>query len=151
MPAYTIRAAVREDAPLLATFNIAMAWETESKKLDPARINAGVLNLFDDPDAGFYTVVQVNNRVVGALMITTEWSDWRNGFFWWIQSVYVEPDFRGTGIFTSLYGHIREMAKLQGNVCGLRLYVEKENERAQRTYLKTGMHETVYRLYEEEF
>ncbi len=151
MPDYTIRTAQRDDASTLAGFNIAMALETEAKQLEPELINAGVIKLFDDPDAGFYTVVETDQVIVGALMITTEWSDWRNGFFWWIQSVYVLPEHRGQGIFTSLYTHIKDLAMNAGNVCGLRLYVEKENQRAQRTYLKTGMHETHYRLYEEEF
>jgi GNAT superfamily N-acetyltransferase len=151
MPDYIIRIANRDDAGTLAKFNTAMAWETEAKKLAPELITAGVNKLFDEPDAGFYTVVEADSRVIAALMITTEWSDWRNGFFWWIQSVYVEPEYRGQGIFTGLYEHIKDRAKSAGNVCGLRLYVEKENQRAQRTYIKTGMLETHYRLYEEEF
>jgi GNAT superfamily N-acetyltransferase len=151
MPECLIRPATVKDAETLERFNVSMAWETETKILETDRIKPGIEKIFTDPDAGFYSVVEIDNRVVAALMITTEWSDWRNGFFWWIQSVYVEPEYRGQGIFTSLYAYIKDMAKNEKEVCGLRLYVEKENERAQRTYLKAGMHETVYRLYEEEF
>jgi len=146
-----IRPAIVKDAETLERFNVSMAWETEAKTLEADRIKSGIEKIFADPDSGFYSVVEVDERVVAALMITTEWSDWRNGYFWWIQSVYVEPDYRGKGIFTSLYAYIKNMASSNDDVCGLRLYVEKENDRAQRTYLKAGMHETVYRLYEEEF
>lgn len=151
MPDQIIRDARREDADVLARFNIAMAWETENKKLDSKLIESGVAKILGDPDAGFYTVVEIDGRIVGTLMITTEWSDWRNGLFWWIQSVYIEPDFRRQGIFSSLYKYIKDLARHSPRVCGLRLYVEKENLQAQQTYLKAGMHETVYRLYEEEF
>jgi ribosomal protein S18 acetylase RimI-like enzyme len=146
-----VRAATIEDAKILAAFNIQMAYETEHKTLDPGLIQAGVLKLFEEPDLGFYTVAEVDAEVAGALMITTEWSDWRNGLFWWIQSVYILPEYRRQGIFTSLYQHIRDRARQDPAICGLRLYVEKENTRAQQTYLKTGMIETDYRLFEDEF
>lgn len=147
----SIREANSEDADLLADFNIQMALETEQKMLDPGLIHNGIRRLFEEPDLGFYTVVEVDGEIVGALMITTEWSDWRNGLFWWIQSVYVLPEFRRQGMFASLYKHIRDRARQDPAICGLRLYVEKENTRAQQTYLKVGMQETDYRLYEEEF
>lgn len=147
----SIREANSEDADVLADFNIQMALETEQKTLDPGLIQKGVIRLFEEPDLGFYTVVEVDGEIVGALMITTEWSDWRNGLFWWIQSVYILPEFRRQGMFASLYKHIRDRARQDPAICGLRLYVEKENTRAQQTYLKVGMQETDYRLYEEEF
>lgn len=147
----SIREANSEDADVLADFNIQMALETEQKTLDPGLIQKGVIRLFEEPDLGFYTVVEVDGEIVGALMITTEWSDWRNGLFWWIQSVYVLPEFRRQGMFASLHKHIRDRARQDPAICGLRLYVEKENTLAQQTYLKVGMQETDYRLYEEEF
>ena len=147
----SIRGGTETDIEVLAEFNMAMALETEQKVLDPQVIRSGVAALFEDPQLGFYTLVVVDDEVAGALMITTEWSDWRNGLFWWIQSVYVKPEFRRAGVFSRLYEHIRAQAANRPDVCGLRLYVEKENRRAQQTYLKMGMVETVYRLYEEEF
>lgn len=147
----SIRAATEADIEVLADFNIAMALETEQKVLATEVIRSGVKALFEDPQLGFYTVVMVDDQVAGSLMITTEWSDWRNGLFWWIQSVYVKPAYRRTGVFSHLYRHIRDQAASRPEVCGLRLYVEKENLRAQQTYLKMGMEETVYRVFEEEF
>lgn len=151
MSYYFIREARSEDADVLVDFNIKMARETEQKTLDPKVIQKGIMKLFKEPDLGFYTVVEVDGEIAGALMITAEWSDWRNGLFWWIQSVYILPEFRRQGIFASLYKHIRNRARQDPAICGLRLYVEKENKRAQRTYLKVGMQETDYRVYEEEF
>jgi len=147
----SIRGATASDIEILAEFNSAMALETEQKVLQPELIRSGVNALFEDPQLGFYTVVTVDHQVVGALMITTEWSDWRNGLFWWIQSVYVKPAYRRTGVFSRLYQYIRDQAAGRPDVCGLRLYVEKENLRAQQTYLKMGMKQTDYRLFEEEF
>jgi ribosomal protein S18 acetylase RimI-like enzyme len=151
MSTQIIRAATSEDAGVLAEFNIKMAWETEHKTLDPTLIQNGVLKLFEEPDLGFYTLVEMDGEIAGALMITSEWSDWRNGLFWWIQSVYILPEYRRRGIFTALYNHIRHRASQDPEICGLRLYVEKENTRAQQTYIRAGMKETGYRLYEEEF
>ena len=116
-----IRAASSEDAEVLADFNIKMAAETENKTLDPKLIHNGILKIFAEPDLGFYTLIEVDGEVAGALMITTEWSDWRNGLFWWIQSVYIKPEFRRQGVFSALYTHIREAAAQQSDVCGLRL------------------------------
>ena len=145
----TIRAAASADTETIASFNEAMATETEGKTLDPATIRAGVRGLFARPDLGFYVVAEDGGRIVGQLMITYEWSDWRNGVFWWIQSVYVRPEFRGKGIYRALHAHVRTMAKAAGVVCGFRLYVEKENAAAQETYRRLGMHETPYVLFEE--
>lgn len=145
----TIRLATPADAETIASFNEAMARETEGKALDPSTIRAGVRALLARPDLGFYLMAEEEGAAVGQLMITFEWSDWRNGLFWWIQSVYVPPKMRRKGIYRRLHGRVREMARKEGGVCGLRLYVEKENAVAQETYRQMGMSETDYRLFEE--
>ena len=144
-----IRQATAADAPVLVEFNCAMALETEGKELLPEVIGAGVRALLANPAAGFYVVAESEHRVVGALLITKEWSDWRNGTFWWIQSVYVRPEFRRQGVYKTLYRHVQEMAAGDPGVCGFRLYVERENSRAQATYRSLGMKETHYRVFEE--
>ena len=143
-----IRPATIDDAPIVAEFNIAMALETEDLKLDQKTVILGVQHLIEHDELGFYLVAVLEGKVVGTLLVTTEWSDWRNGVFWWIQSVYVHPSFRRQGIYRSLYEHVRNLAS-STNVCGFRLYVEKENRAAQQTYEKLGMHETHYRMYEQ--
>lgn len=144
-----IRRGEPRDTAVLAGFNIAMAEETENLKLLPEVITAGVAAILADAGRGFYLVAENEGQIAGALMVTSEWSDWRNGFFWWIQSVYVRPEFRRHGIYRSLHEYLRELARTEPNICGLRLYVERENERAQATYSRLGMHETHYLLYEE--
>jgi ribosomal protein S18 acetylase RimI-like enzyme len=144
-----IRLATPQDAPVLVAFNTAMALETEGKELLPDVIGAGVRSLLDNPASGFYVVAEREDRVVGSLMITKEWSDWRNGSFWWIQSVYVRPELRRQGVYKRLYRHVQEMAAKDPAVCGFRLYVERENGRAQATYLALGMKETRYLVFEE--
>jgi len=145
----TIRPAVPADAETIAAFNEAMARETEGKTLDPATIRAGVKGLFSRPSLGFYLLAEETGMPAGQLMITYEWSDWRCGVFWWIQSVYVRPEFRGKGVYRALHQRVRQMAKEAGGVCGFRLYVEKENTTAQATYRRLGMHETRYLMFEE--
>ena len=147
----TIRAAAATDAETIATFNAAMALETEHLELDRDRLRAGVKALLDDRSLGFYLVAESGGAVVGQLMITYEWSDWRNGTFWWIQSVYVRPEDRGRGVFRLLYNAAEKMARASGGSCGLRLYVEVENERAQQVYERLGMRPTSYRLFETDF
>jgi GNAT superfamily N-acetyltransferase len=137
------------DAETIARFNAQMAHETEGKELIPEVIGAGVRRLLDTPSLGFYLVAEHEARVVACLMITNEWSDWRNGLFWWIQSVYVEAPFRRQGVYRRMYEHVRKMAKTDAGVCGFRLYVEKENEVAHATYASLGMQQTDYLLYEE--
>ncbi|MCD6205276.1 MAG: GNAT family N-acetyltransferase [Candidatus Marinimicrobia bacterium] len=144
-----IRKATIADAAIIAEFNSAMAFETERKHLDTDTINAGVSNLFKHPEYGFYIVAESDHRVCGCLLITYEWSDWRNGLIWWIQSVYIHPDYRRQGIYRQMYAFIKNLAKNENNVRGFRLYVEKENRIAQETYESLGMRETVYKLYEE--
>ncbi len=128
-----------------------MAVETESKTLDTQTACEGVEAALADSDRALYFVAEVDGEVVGQTMITTEWSDWRNGWFWWIQSVYVDPAHRRRGIFSSLYDHIRKSARSTPDVCGLRLYVHDENKRAIQTYHKLGMSVTPYLLCEEEW
>jgi GNAT superfamily N-acetyltransferase len=144
-----IRKALKEDIDALIGFNEAMALETEGKKLFTGTLRKGVEAVFDDPQKGFYLVAEDNGRVIGGLMVTYEWSDWRNAWFWWIQSVYVNPELRGKRVYSQLYDFVKREAAAAGNVCGFRLYVEKENEHAQRVYEKVGMAETYYLMFEE--
>jgi len=144
-----IRLAQTSDVDALVEFNQAMALETEGKRLDAAVLRPGVEAVFQDRTKGFYVVADDNEQIVGGLMVTFEWSDWRNSWFWWIQSVYIRPEARGKSIYRKLYEFVKERARQDGNVCGFRLYVEKENEHAQRVYEKLGMNETYYLMYEE--
>ena len=146
-----VRAARSEDLESLVDFNCRLARETEDHALDPATVRRGLSRLFDNPAAGFYTVAEQEGRVVGCLLITFEWSDWRDGWLWWIQSVYVEAAARRRGVFRQLFEHVREKAETDGDVRGLRLYVERENGRAQATYASMGLEEAPYKLYERYF
>jgi GNAT superfamily N-acetyltransferase len=143
-----IRVAGQQDTAVLAAFNVAMAQETEDRRLDPAIVTAGVASLLENPQFGFYLVATQAECVVGALLVTFEWSDWRNKCFWWIQSVYVPTAHRRCGIFTRLFREICAMAAARDDVCGLRLYVEQHNHIAQVTYKSLGMDETHYDMYE---
>ena len=145
-----IRLAVPSDVDALVEFNQAMALETEGKRLDTEILRAGVSAVFGDEKKGFYVVAEDKGTVAAGLMVTTEWSDWRNGWFWWIQSVYVRPEHRGGGLYGRMYEFVKERAAQTGDIRGFRLYVEKENERAQRVYEKLGMERTYYLMYEEE-
>jgi len=146
-----VRRAHPGDADFLVYGNASMAYETEQITLDPERLASGVRALLADPSKGFYVVAEIGGRQAGQMMITYEWSDWRNGTFWWIQSVFVAPEFRNRGVFKALYRHIEEEARREGGVCGLRLYVESENERAQRTYLNVGMRRARYDFFEVDY
>ena len=145
----TIRRATVDDAETLARFNEAMAAETEDKTLDPDTVRAGVRAVFDKPEQAFYLVAERDDTIVGSLMITTEWSDWRNANFWWIQSVYVRPEARRAGVYTALHREVRRRARDADGVCGLRLYVERDNAAAQAVYKELGMDAPPYRMYEE--
>jgi ribosomal protein S18 acetylase RimI-like enzyme len=144
-----IRPARRRDAPALMAFNRAMALETEAKELFPKVIGAGVRHLLAHPQSGFYLVAEENREVIAALMITKEWSDWRNGDFWWIQSVYVRPEYRGRGVYGGLYRYVQRLAGQRRRVVGFRLYVDHDNRRARKVYRTLGMEETRYRVFEE--
>lgn len=144
-----IRLATADDADSLIEFNQAMALETEGKRLESSILRNGVEAVFGDAEKGFYVVAVIENTIAGGLMITREWSDWRNGWWWWIQSVYIRPEFRGQKIYAKLYNFVKARAAYAGDVCGFRLYVENDNSRAQRVYERVGMEASHYLMYEE--
>jgi ribosomal protein S18 acetylase RimI-like enzyme len=143
----TIRKATPGDAPGIISFQQAMAMETEGMELKTDLITSGVMAVFNDPAKGQYYVADDSGRVVASLMITYEWSDWRNASIWWFQSVYVIPEYRRKGIFRMMYDHIRKEGMSCG-IAGLRLYVESENVRARKTYEAMGMNGNHYRTFE---
>jgi ribosomal protein S18 acetylase RimI-like enzyme len=143
-----IRPATTADAERIADFNARLAAETENKRLDGPTVLAGVRALLECPAHGQYFVAESGGEVAGQLLITYEWSDWRNGQFWWIQSVYVDPRFRRQGVFSQLYRHVATLAGNDDRVCGIRLYVEEHNSRALATYQALGMSTPGYRVME---
>ncbi|MDC0603327.1 GNAT family N-acetyltransferase [Aliiglaciecola sp.] len=144
-----VRKATLNDAIALVDFNQAMAFETEKKQLDSDILTAGVNQLLNDENKGFYLVAELpSGEIAGSLMVTFEWSDWRNSQFWWIQSVYIRPQNRRQGIYSKLYNNVKALANEEQGVCGFRLYVEKDNITAQKTYQNLGMHESHYDMYE---
>jgi len=145
-----IRIATAGDAPALVAFNQAMALETEGKTLADEKISPGVTAVFDDEKKGFYVVAEDDEKIVGGLMVTYEWSDWRNAWFWWIQSVYILPEARGRRLYRRMYDFVKQRAAEAGNVCGFRLYVENDNFSAQKVYGAVGMKASHYLMYEEE-
>jgi ribosomal protein S18 acetylase RimI-like enzyme len=147
----SIRNAAMTDAVVIASNNSLMAEETEGRTLSPDIIGRGVAALLADPGKGRYWVAEAAGQIVGQLMVTYEWSDWRNGTLWWIQSVYIAPDFRRQGVFSALYHHVESLAAAEPDVCGLRLYVEDNNHRAQRTYEALGMVKPSYVVMESVF
>ena len=144
-----VRQATAAEAVRIADFNRAMAMETEGVALDENTVAAGVVAVMGHPDRGFYLVAEVDGAVAGCLLITYEWSDWRNKMFWWIQSVFVKPEHRGHGVYSALDEKVKALAAQAGNVCGFRLYVHKGNARAQEVYRNLGMEETAYLVYED--
>lgn len=146
-----VRRATPEDAEFLVRGNAEMALETEHLSLDLDRLRDGVHAIFELPSRGVYFVAELDGRRAGQMLITYEWSDWRNGVFWWIQSVHVEKSSRRQGVFKAIYQHVENMANMSPGVCGLRLYVENSNNRAQNTYESVGMKRTVYQLFETDF
>jgi ribosomal protein S18 acetylase RimI-like enzyme len=148
---FTIRPARSTDLEFLVEGNAALCAETEGRQLDRARLTEGVALALADPSKGRYFVADDGDGPVGQLLVTREWSDWRAGWFWWIASVYVLPDARDGGVFRALYEHVRDAARADPLVCGLRLYVEPENTRAQAVYLRVGMQDAHYRVFEEDF
>src|SRR5262245_5607718 len=145
--AVLIREAQGADAETLARFNEAMALETERLRLDPLTIRAGVRAVLADPARGRYFVAERDGRIAGALLVTYEWSDWRNARFLWLQSVYVEPRERRKGIFTSLFRHLEKLVS-RGGHCGLRLYVDKDNAAAREVYRRLGLEHRHYLVLE---
>lgn len=148
---FQIRPARLEDAAIIAEYNRALARETEGRDLDPDRIGPGVVAVLQDATKGRYLVAERQGRVIGQLMVTFEWSDWRNGMFWWIQSVYVAPEERGRGVFGGLYRAVEVEARSNPGICGLRLYMEHHNERARMAYVKLGMKAAGYEVFETDF
>ncbi len=150
-PAVTVRPASLADLDLLVRFSAAMAKETEGRTLDPGRLRKGVRAVLESRERGRYLVAEAGAQGIAQLLITYEWSDWRNGVFWWIQSVYVEPSARRRGVYQTLHKHVVRDARARGDVCGVRLYVEKDNAAAQAAYARLGMTPTAYRIYEQDF
>ncbi|OJW15836.1 MAG: GNAT family N-acetyltransferase [Planctomycetales bacterium 71-10] len=146
---FAIRDADPADLDAIVEYNGRLAAETESKRLDPNVLREGVARALADPDRLRYWVAESAGRVIGQTAITREWSDWRNGWLWWLQSVYVHADHRGRGVFKALYGHIRDEALAAGDVIGIRLYVEHENHRARESYRALGLADAGYSVLEE--
>lgn len=144
-----VREATPADRDFLVDCARAMARETEHLELDLATVHAGVAALLDDPARGRVFIAEAGGRPAATLMLTHEWSEWRDGFFWWIQSVYVVPEARRRGLYRLLHVHVRDLAARTDGVYGLRLYVERDNANAQATYRRMGMEETAYLIYEE--
>jgi GNAT superfamily N-acetyltransferase len=149
--AIRVRPARTDDAPSLVDYNCRLAEESEGKALDRARVEPGVHALLADPHKGRYFVAEIDDVLAGQAMYTTEWSDWRDGEFWWIQSVYVAPEHRGKGVFTRLYRHVEAEARRREDISGLRLYVEAHNERARAIYAHLGMRRAPYEMLEVDF
>ncbi len=143
-----VRDAATSDAEVIARFNQAMATETEDRGLEWQIVLSGVRALLADPARGRYFVAVADGEVAGQIMITTEWSDWRNAWFWWLQSVYVHQDYRRLGVFRAIYQHIEALARSRPDVAAIRLYVETENQHAQQTYESLGFHFAHYHVFE---
>ena len=148
---FTVRAARPDDCLFITEGNIHMAIETEGRAPDRALVMAGVAGALSDAAKGLFYVAEHNGYPVGQVLVQREWSDWRNGWFWWLASVHVLPTYRGLGVFRHLYEHIRTLAHADASVCGLRLYVEDHNTRAHAVYARLGMKDGQYRVYEEDF
>jgi GNAT superfamily N-acetyltransferase len=145
----TVRFADPNDLEPIVSFNLRLALETESKQLDQAKLYEGVAKALAEPERLRYWVAEESNSVVGALAISTEWSDWRNGWIWWLQSVYVVPESRGRGVFHALVREVRAEASRRGDIIGLRLYVERQNHAAQAVYRAIGLEPGGYEVMEQ--
>lgn len=144
-----VRQATAAEAGRIAEFNRKMALESEGLALNETTVMAGVVALLGHPERGFYLVAEADGVLAGCLLITCEWSDWRNKMFWWLGSFYVRPELRGRGVYAALYAKVEELAAREGNICGLRLYVHKDNDQAQQVYRGLGLAEKDYRVYED--
>jgi len=147
----TIRAAEPSDLDRVVRFNELLALETEEKQLDTSQLRPGVKKALARPGRCRYFVAEHDGGMIGQAMVTREWSDWRNGYFWWLQSVYVERNHRRRGVLRALYRHVAALAESTPGVCGLRLYVDKHNHVARSAYRQLGMTETEYLVYEMEW
>lgn len=150
-----IRRAGPPDTSTITAFNKAMARETEGRLLDEVTLEEGVRSLLSQPEYGFYVIAERSDsngiQPIGQLMITYEWSDWRNGLFWWVQSVYVVPNERQRGVYHAMHGHIAAEAKANPRICGIRLYVARTNQHARAAYQKVGLIPSHYDMYEQDF
>ena len=150
-----IRPARQEDVESIVAFSAAMALETEGRRLDQARLREGTLSLLASPERGFFMVAELpqaeHTPLLGQLMITFEWSDWRNAVFWWVQSVYVDPAWRRHGVFRRMHETVMATAKARTNVCGIRLYVDEGNNTAKHVYSRVGMTQSTYQVFECDF
>lgn len=150
-----IRRADPDDMHTITSFNTAMALETEGRCLDETTLRNGIRALFSQPEYGFYIIAERSHmdviQPIGQLMVTYEWSDWRNGVFWWVQSVYVVPAHRQRGVYRAMYRHITDKAKNDPHICGIRLYVARDNHRAHAVYRKVGLVPSLYDMYEHDF
>ena len=151
MTALRYREGLPSDAGPIIDFQIAMARETEDLDLDRDVLTRGVDALFSDPSLGRYFIADLDGRAASSLMITYEWSDWRNGVFWWLQSVYVDPPWRRRGVFRRLHNAVMASAQAARDVCGVRLYVDQDNQTAQTVYQHLGLSASAYRVYEQDF
>ena len=143
-----IRNAEPKDIETIAKYNIKMALETENKVLDEEIITAGVSSIINDSSKGIYWVMEMDKIIIGQLMVTYEWSDWRNGMMWWIQSVYVPKEYRRQGVYSKMYNNLLDIAQIDSECCGIRLYVETDNKKARQTYEKLGMKNAGYEIME---
>ena len=148
MPTPIIRKAVTQDIKTIVGFNQDMALETESITLDEGKLVSGVKGVFEDPERGFYIVCEIEGIVRACLMITCEWSDWRNGTFWWIQSVFVHKKYRNQGLYRLMYEFIKTQIDSDDQTVGVRLYVDEDNAMAQNVYMRLGMKKSNYQLFE---
>jgi GNAT superfamily N-acetyltransferase len=151
----SVRLAKPEDAAMISSFSAAMALETEGRRLDLDRLHDGTIALLESPDRGFFMVAELEQadarRLLGQLMITYEWSEWRNGAFWWIQSVYVDPAWRRKGVYRRLHDTVVAIGKADTTMCGIRLYVARDNQAAQTVYRRVGLTPSKYDVYEDDF
>ena len=144
----TVRNAIPEDIETIALFQQKMARETEGIDLESPVVIRGVQSVFEDPSKGFYIVARQDEKVIASMLLTPEWSDWRNRLFLWIQSLYVVPEFRKKGVFTMMYNHIKKMVRQSDAYAGIKLYVDRDNLRAQEVYKRVGMISSHYNLFE---
>ena len=147
----TIRDALPGDTETIAEFNSLLATETEGSRLPPGVAAAGAAAILEDSTKGRYWIAEYDGRAVGQILVTYEWSDWRNGMLWWIQSVYVHESHRRKGVCAALYRHVESLASRQPDICGIRLYVERDNMPAQKAYSSLGMSMTEYLVMERLF
>ena len=148
MPIIEVRQAASADVEIIADFNIALCQDTEERKLDRPTVLEGVRRFISEPSRGRYFVATIDGEVVGQTAHTFEWSDWRNGEIWWIQSVYVHPLHRSNGVFRALFTHIKQLAEADADCCGIRLYMERDNDSARQSYQRLGFSETGYEVFE---